>query len=311
MGPEFSNETSVSAGSPPRKTFLEQYGISPVLFAFLSLLLLFVLYQGLGGLVTVLLFGLKPSVETAAGFRIATLMGQVLLLLLPALFLTRLATLTPASFLRLRAPRVREVILPLFGIFSLQQILQVYMAVQEKISLPQSVQPIVEDLKRIIEESYKLLVGSSSVPELLFVVLVVAAVPAAAEEFLFRGLVQRSFEQKLGSSKSLVLTSIVFGIYHLNPFSIIPLICLGMYLGFLVNRSGSIWVSVAAHFYNNLFACIALYFGMNDNFVVTGNPENLSGGMLAFTFLSFSAVFLISTYYFMFVTKPVIPSTET
>ena len=92
--------------------------------------------------------------------------------------------------------------------------------------------------------------------------------------------------------------------YHLNPFSFVPLVILGAYLGFLAYRSDSLWVSVAAHFYNNLFACVAAYFRLDDDLVVSGNPQVLSLPVLVMTLVPFSVVFLISTYYFMVVTRP-------
>ena len=293
----------------PQQTFLVRHGISPVVFACLSLILVFLLYQGFGGLATILIFGLKPTFENVNAVRVATFLGQLLLLLIPAVLLTRLASPTPSMFLRLRAPRIREVLIPLFGIFSLQQILQIYIVLQEKIPVPNSIQPIIEQFKHLIEETYKVLVRSSSIPELLFVLFAVALVPAIAEEALFRGLVQRSFETKLGGKKAFVLVGLIFAMYHLNPFSFIPLAVLGVYLGFLVYRSNSLWVSVAAHFYNNLFACIAVYLHMDDDFLVTGNPAFLSPTVLAVTFVSFSVVFLVSTYYFIIVTK-LVPSTS-
>lgn len=312
MNSEYTSEEPESSSPEPTspQTFLERHRISLVLFAFISLIFIFFLYQGVGGIFSFFLFGVKLTSEHVGGFRISTLVGQLLLLLLPALLLTRLATRNPGSFLRLRMPRVREVIIPLVGIFSLQQMFQVYMVFQEKIPIPKSLQPKIEHLKQLIEETYKVLIGSSSIPELIFVILVIGLVPAVAEEILFRGLIQRSFEQGLGRARGLLLTALIFAIYHLNPFSFIPLIGLGLYLGFLVSRSNSIWVSVAAHFYNNCFACVAVYLGMNDNFVVTGSPEELSGISLLLTLLSFSLVFLISTYYFIFITRPLLPLAE-
>jgi len=305
-----SLQTEVSGESTPavplpQRTFLEQHAISPVVFGFLSLGLVFLLYQGVGAVATLLIFGLKPTSENVTGLRAATGLGQVFLLLAPAVLLTRLASLTPRQFLRLRPPRIREAVIPLVGIFSLQQILQVYMIFQEKIPMPESLRPVIDDLKHIIEEIYRVLIRSSSIPELLFVLLAVALVPAIAEEVLFRGLVQRSFEAKLGGKKAFVLTGLIFALYHLNPFSFVPLVVLGLYLGFLVYRSNSLWVSVAAHFYNNLFACVAVYLHMDDDFLVTGGAGVLSPSVLVVTFVSFCLVFLISTYYFMLVTKPV------
>lgn len=287
----------------PRQTFLERYGISPVLFAFMALILIFFLYQGLGGVITIILFGINLTREHTPGLRVATLMGQLLFILLPTLLLVRLATHDVRSFIRFRPSPPITFLLPLVGIFSLQQVLQVYMVYQERIPLPENLQRIIDSLKQLIEQTYAILVESSTIPELLAVMVVIALVPAVAEEVLFRGMVQRSFEQGFGPKRGVLLTSLIFALYHVNPLSFIPLIGLGAYLGFLVMRTQSLPVAMAAHFYNNAFACVAIYLGKNDNYIVTGDPKTLSDLELFSTFAVFAVVFLLSTYYFIRVTK--------
>src|SRR6267143_904402 len=260
--------------------FIERYGISPLLFGFLSLVVVFVTYQIIGGVLTYLFFGLKPVEGQATAYRIATALGELLLILAPTLLLVRFATFSPRSLLRLRFPDFRTLIVPLVGIFALQEMLQVYLVFQERIPLPEPLQKISQEFKQLFEEAYKLLASSSSVPELLWVILVIALIPALAEEFLFRGLVQRCFEKGLG-----------------------PAWAIGMYLGFLAYRSNSLWTSIAAHFYNNAFACVATFFHMDEDSLVVGNPEKLSPGVLLAVFWFFGVVFLLSTYYFLRVTR--------
>ena len=308
-----SNTPSISSEvviiPPSLRTFIERYGISPLLFGVLVLIIVFVLYQIFGGLITLLLFGLKPTPENVNGFRIATGVAQICLLLIPTLFLVRFASLTPYDFMRIRRADPRLFLFPLVGIFSLQQVLQIYLTFQERIPLPESIQKINDQFKELFEQAYKLLVSSHSIPELLFVILVVALIPAVAEETLFRGLVQGSFEEGLTPMKGVILTGVIFGAYHLNPFSFIPLAVLGIYLGFIVLKANSLWVSVAAHFYNNLFACLATYFHYGDNDIVLGDPQKMSTGMLLLGFWFFGLVFLVSTYYFVHVCQRIPPAT--
>jgi len=289
--------------SPGETSFIERHGIPPILFGFLSLGLIFFLYQAVGGVVTFLLFGVTPEAGHTAGFRIATALGQIILILGPTLLLARLATSRPAQYLRLRFPQPRVLLFPVIGIFSLQQMLQIYLVFQEKIPLPQRLVPIMKEFKELIEEAYRVLVSSNSIPELLVVIVVVALIPAIVEEIMFRGLVQRSFENGLTPMKSVVLSGIIFGAYHLNPFGFIPLAALGIYLGFLAMRANSIWVSAVAHFFNNASASLALYFHNDDDAIITGNPDTMSAGVLVLTFLVFSIIFLGSTYYFIRMTE--------
>lgn len=289
-----------------RVPFIERLGISPVLFAFLSLIFIFVLYQIVGGIITIVAFGYKPTNENVTGYRVATGLGQILFILIPTLILVRLVSFNPKEYLRLKSTKFLTFIIPLVGMFSLQQMLQVYMIFQERIPLPEQIQSIIDQFKDLIEEIYKVLVASNSVSELSGVIIIVALIPAVAEEFLFRGLIQRNFEKNLTPLRSAIVTGIIFGAYHMNPFSFVPLAVIGIYLGFLTMRTGSLWVSVGAHFFNNFLACFALFLKFEDDYVILGNASEMSPGILLFTFWAFGVIFFVSMYYFLKITKPTI-----
>ncbi len=178
-----------------------------------------------------------------------------------------------------------------------------YLVFQGKIPLPPEVERLVSEMKEAIDRTLVNLLGSHSFPELLGVVLVIAVIPAVAEEFAFRGLIQRSFEKGIGPVRGVVTSGIIFGAFHLNPFSIVPLMALGVYLGFLAYRANSVWVSVAAHFFNNLVPVAALYFGIADETVIAGDLGDMSLGMLMATFWFSGVIFLLSTYYFLYLTR--------
>jgi len=176
--------------------------------------------------------------------------------------------------------------------------LQVYLVYQARIPLPPELESFLDKYKQLFDEANRLIVGSSSVPELLWVVVVVAVMPALAEEFLFRGLIQRSLQRAMTPLQAAVITGCIFGAFHLNPSSLVPLIVIGVYLGYLAYRADSLWVSMAAHFYNNAIAAIVLFLRFDDDYVVTGNAEKMSNAMLLFTFWIFGVIFILSTIYF-------------
>ena len=83
------------------------------------------------------------------------------------------------------------------------------------------------------------------------VVLVISAVVAApvGEEFFFRGLVQNVLlTAGLGRYPAVLLTATVFGLVHWDvPHTIVPLIVLGIVLGYLYERTGSLIAPLATH----------------------------------------------------------------
>jgi membrane protease YdiL (CAAX protease family) len=138
----------------------------------------------------------------------------------------------------------------------------------------------------------------------MFVVLIVAVVPALSEEFLFRGIVQRSLEEAAGGLRGAVLAGVIFGAFHMNPFSLIPLVALGVFFGYVVYRSQNITLAVTAHFFNNFIACTATYLQLKDDFVVLAPDQPSSLALIAVNTSFFGMVFLFSLLYFKKLTQP-------
>jgi hypothetical protein len=285
----------------PRPPFFQR--IPPVPFALLSLALIFFLYQFVAGGITLLLSGGKVTEENVQVMRWATILGEIIFILVPTLVLARLRGLHIVSYFRLHIPEHKEIIATVVGVFSLQQVLQGYMMVQDAVPLPSEVQQYVDYFKRLLEETYKLLVDSHSPAEFLFVVLVVALVPAVAEELLFRGLIQRSLEEAAGGLRGAIIAGVIFAAYHLNPFSLIPLAGLGAYFGFIVYRSQNISLSISAHFFNNFIACVAAYLQLSDDFVALAPGRTPSTLLILLNFVLFGMVFVAATYYFIRITE--------
>lgn len=83
--------------------------------------------------------------------------------------------------------------------------------------------------------------------------------PALVEEFACRGLMLGTLK-KYGEGFAVVVSAILFGIIHGN-FEQIPFAFLvGLVLGFITVKSGTLWVSVAVHGFNNLISVLSDYF---------------------------------------------------
>jgi tetratricopeptide (TPR) repeat protein len=93
---------------------------------------------------------------------------------------------------------------------------------------------------------------------LLAAVEVIFIAPVA-EEVLFRGLLFGALEKRCGKW-TILWTALVFAIFHLDLFYFLPLLSLGILLGWLRRKSGSVWVSAVLHGLNNLIALTAVYF---------------------------------------------------
>lgn len=76
------------------------------------------------------------------------------------------------------------------------------------------------------------------------------------EEVLFRGIILNSFIKKYSSSISLIFSSLVFAIAHLNFIQGINAFFLALILGYIYLKTKSLYLCIALHFFNNILASI-------------------------------------------------------
>jgi uncharacterized protein len=88
-----------------------------------------------------------------------------------------------------------------------------------------------------------------------FLVAVVGA--PLAEESLFRGVILGGFLGRYGRWKSILLSALLFALFHLNPWQLISPLIIGIFAGWVFSEIRSIWPAVFAHFANNVFFYIA------------------------------------------------------
>lgn len=285
----------------PSQNMLQR--LPPVGFVLLALGAIFLLYQVVAGGMTLLLAGVQISDDNVSIVRWSTIVGQVAFILVPTVVLAKLRHGSILEPLRLRLPSVPEVVVAVVAIFALQQILQGYMMLQDSIPLPVKVREFVDLLRRMFEQAYRVLLTAHSPSEFVLVAVTVALVPSISEELLFRGLVQRNLDAVAGGFRSAVVTGLVFGMYHLNPFSLVALAALGIFLGFLVYRTQNTTVAVVAHFFNNFIACGAVYMNYDENFLVVAPLGGATAEGVAMNTALFGVVFVAAMYYFVKLTQ--------
>lgn len=138
----------------------------------------------------------------------------------------------------------------------------------------------------------------------LFTLFHVAVVPSICEEILFRGYVLRNFEKSMATGAAIVLSGLLFGLYHIRLTQLIPLAVLGMLLAWMTIRTGSIWPAVMAHFANNGSAVSLATFYPELAF-----DESLSGELPPAGFL-ISSIFLTGLLLYFIHKTNVSPRTQ-
>lgn len=83
-------------------------------------------------------------------------------------------------------------------------------------------------------------------------------IPAIFEELMFRGILLKSLHNRYSSKTAIIISSIVFSFFHLEPSNILLHIILGIILSEVTISTNSIIVPIFSHFFNN-----ALALGLN------------------------------------------------
>ncbi|MGA7160129.1 MAG: CPBP family intramembrane glutamic endopeptidase [Bacteroidota bacterium] len=310
MDEPVTHDTGVAAGEQPTATPIEgaeRPRMNPLGFVALALAGIFFLYQIVGGGITLLLFGQSVTDANVQWMRAATMLAQIIFLLIPTVILMRIQHGTARPALPWRVPKATEFVLAVVGVFSLQQVMEGYLFFQDKIPLPESLRPFIEMVRKMIEETYTMLVQAHTPSELFFVIVVVALTPAVCEELLFRGLIQKNMTLATNKKAGFIFTGIIFGLYHVNPFLIVPLAGLGILFGFFMYRSETILIPMAAHFINNLVSIIGVYYESDiKNSAALSMFNSLSDYSSTFVLsetLGFGIIFVITIYFYWQVTS--------
>jgi len=105
--------------------------------------------------------------------------------------------------------------------------------------------------------------------DVLFNLIIIAAIPAIGEELLFRGIIQKQLVKYLSNPHvAIILASFIFSAIHLQINGLLPKFIIGLILGYAYYWTKSIWYPIIIHFINNGSQTIILFF--------TGDLEEIS-----------------------------------
>ncbi len=178
------------------------------------------------------------------GFTLSALLSELLIYLALPLLLSRFfatgwsdwtqrPNLSPAAW--------GSILLAMLGLVVLISNIPVF--VDELFPMPESYRQMFEDM-----------LTANTWGEYVLLLLVVAVVPGLCEEIAFRGVIYQGIRNTFGPKPALLVSSVLFAIIHLSVWNFAALILMGLFLGYLRERSGSIWPGVVAHVTNNALA---------------------------------------------------------
>jgi membrane protease YdiL (CAAX protease family) len=209
------------------------------------------LVGGLAFFLTAFSGTLLQLAHARAGF----VLSQILFIVAPVLLANRWFYLDRRRVLPFGRPRPAVLAGALLGAAAVNFLLTAYGAWQE------SVIPTPEPIRALFEGLFTY----RGPVDFIVLLAVFSVVPALCEEILFRGFLQAGLVNHLGTpARGILVSAMVFGLFHLNPWRFAGVFCLGLFLAWLRHESGSLVPPIAAHLLSNLISISLLSLGRVD-----------------------------------------------
>lgn len=165
--------------------------------------------------------------------------------------------------------------------------------INQQMALPAFLEPLEQWMKTAEENAAHLTEQFLSVTTfggLIINLLLMALLPAIAEELTFRGVLQRLFTPEHQSSiphLAIWCSAILFSAIHMQFYGFIPRMLMGALFGYMLAWTGSLWVPILMHFTNNAMAVLLSFFAIkaewdNDLLNTIGTGDTLWLGIVSF-----------------------------
>ena len=239
-----------------------------------------VLFTLLGGLLSALLYGVNPLNDPATinntdnqqvvnTLKLMQTFSALGLFVIPVFFAAFLFDIKPLAWLKLaKHPKPITVLLVFISIIISAPVINWMMGLNQHLSMPTVLKSFEEWMKSAenqAAELTKLFLETGTYTGLALNLFIIALLPAIGEELLFRGAVQRLLiELTRNKHAGIVLSAVAFSAMHMQFYGFLPRMMLGIYFGYLVLWSNSLWPAIIGHFINNATAVI-LVFLQNKN----------------------------------------------
>lgn len=217
-----------------------------------SRLLVLLCMMGLGLIVATVAL----SIARAGGMMLMLTVQDVLLFIVPAIATMAIFYRRPLHAMAFdRAPGWKALLVVVaFYILSIPAMNWLVTA-NEAMSLPASLSGL-EHWMRVMEDSAaettRQILDIHTVGGLIVCVLVVGVMAGLSEEILFRGAMLRMMQDSRMNVHLVVwIVAIIFSAFHMQFYGFFPRMILGLWLGYLLVWTGSLWVPIIAHALNN------------------------------------------------------------
>ena len=201
-----------------------------------------------------------------------TVWGLIISSIMTFLILWALKYVKPNDLTRQVPCKILLISIPM--VFSVMMVLNIFNTV---IQLPD-----------LMAEQFKAMTGS------IWGFVAIAILAPIMEEVIFRKIMIDEFKQSTKKAWiAILISSILFGIVHLNPAQIPFAFLAGIFFGWMYIQTGSILPSIVGHIVNNSFAFLDMKFGWTDS----GEQASLSDPTTIVTATAFAIIAAALIYF--------------
>ena len=125
-----------------------------------------------------------------------------------------------------------------------------------------------------------------------FLLMVIAA--PILEELIFRGIILDGLFKKYSPVTSIIISSIIFGLAHLNPWQFVAGFVIGIFAGWIYYKSKSLSLVIIIHAAVNLTGYLMRYFGDFDSSSMNKTSIESYGGILNYILAIVVSILAIS-----------------
>lgn len=247
--------------------------------------LLMITFVGLVAAVAAMAIVLRGGLTTPS-LRIATVIQDVLVFILPAAVASLIVTDEPARLLGVESlPGAKLSLIALIVLVCSVPAMNALVEWNENVSLPEWMGAFARWMREsedAAQAQIDILLGGWSLGDLVLDLLIVGMLAGFSEELYFRGAMQRLLQSGgMNAHVAIWLTAFVFSAFHMQFFGFFPRLLLGAFFGYVFYLSGSLWLSAALHALNNSVVVYARWvesspaistFGKDVNDFGSGSP---------------------------------------
>ena len=212
---------------------------------------------------------LFPQPLTTTSLKWLQLIQTIAIFLLPPLCMAYLWSEQPLQWLQLATPKLptlqdksKQIILAIGIMLVALPGINLLSHLNHQMTLPAFLEPL-EQWMKVQEENAKVLteqfLNVTTLGGLIINLLLMAVLPAVAEELTFRGTLQQLLKAKTNSHLAIWCSAILFSAIHFQFYGFIPRMVMGAMFGYTLWWTGSLWIPILMHFTNNAMA-VLLYF---------------------------------------------------